>query len=62
MKCIFNQDTGLVYTYVTELQDHTLMMDNWSNTDVIDIEFIPSKKQVWDYKVDVTTRQLIKVS
>lgn len=62
MKCIFNQDTGIVCTYVTALQDHNLMMDNWSNTDVIDIDSIPSKREVWDYQVDLTTRQLVKIA
>lgn len=62
MKCIFNKDTGTIYTYVSALQDYRLMMDNWDNTDVIDINFIPSKKEVWDYRVDVNTKQLIKIS
>ena len=60
MKCIFNQITGLIYTFTNEKQNHVLMMDNWPNTDFIDVDFIPNKNEVWDYYVDINTKKLTK--
>jgi hypothetical protein len=55
MKCIFDQTTGQVLTYTSKLQDHELMMTNWDNCAFIEVDFIPSYSQAFDYWVNPET-------
>lgn len=58
MKCIFDQTTGVILTYTTNLQDHTVMMTNWDNCSFIEVDFIPGRHQAFNYWVNPETLTL----
>lgn len=62
MKIIFDKDTGKILTVYNPIQNLTILMSNWPNSDQIDIETDIDAKQLINYKIDIEKRTLVYIA
>ena len=59
MKAIYNITTGQILAYCYPEQDLNRLMSNYSNSDYIEIEYIPPMKEFGKWSIDIATKKLI---